>query len=343
MATSTSASSRRRPSRCSASSPPTSAGRSPTWPAASTTRACSQTPGRFLRAMCRRTARSRPTMERGTLVAFCPTAPRTPRLPGWLSPSPTYPRGKPPNGQSRQRGPIPTASSTPFASRSSCSTRTLTSSPRAALFTASFRSSPSRPWADNSTRSMRAASISRRCVSFSTTSETAKRVVADHEIVVDLPPRGMRSLLVSALEIRDEPLATRKILLALEDITERKYAAQALEAAKQQPEKANLAKSRFLAAASHDLRQPLQTISLLHELLAKKVKDEITLKLVGRLDETVSTMSSMLDTLLDINQLEAGIVRREMVDFPIDAVLEHLRTQFSFHAAAHGLAWRVVP
>ena len=54
-------------------------------------------------------------------------------------------------------------------------------------------------------------------------------------------------------------------------------------------------------------------------------------------------MSSMLDTLLDINQLEAGVVRREMVDFPINAVLEHLRTQFSFHAAAHGLAWRVVP
>jgi two-component system, chemotaxis family, CheB/CheR fusion protein len=168
-------------------------------------------------------------------------------------------------------------------------------------------------------------------------------VTEDHEIVVDLPPRGMRSLLVSALEIRDEPLTTRKILLALEDITERKHAAQALEAAKRQAEQANLGKSRFLAAASHDLRQPLQTISLLHELLAKKVKDETTLNLVGRLDETVSTMSSMLDTLLDINQLEAGIVRREMVNFPINALLEHLRTQFSFHAAAHGLGWRVVP
>jgi two-component system CheB/CheR fusion protein len=67
------------------------------------------------------------------------------------------------------------------------------------------------------------------------------------------------------------------------------------------------------------------------------------LRLVGRLDETVSTMSNMLDTLLDINQLEAGTVSRELVDFPINAVLERLRTQFSFHAAAHGLGWRVVP
>jgi two-component system CheB/CheR fusion protein len=167
--------------------------------------------------------------------------------------------------------------------------------------------------------------------------------IEDHEIDVELPPRGMRSLLVSALEIREEPLATRKILLAIEDVTERKHTAEALEAAKSRAEHANLGKSRFLAAASHDLRQPLQTISLLHEILAKKVKDETTLSLVGRLDETVSTMSSMLDTLLDINQLEAGIVRREMVDFPINAVLEQLRTQFTFHAAAHGLGWRVVP
>src|SRR3982074_3608874 len=90
------------------------------------------------------------------------------------------------------------------------------------------------------------------------------------------------------------------------------------------PSRPNRAKSDFLPPASHDLRQPLQTISLLHELMAKKVKDETTLNLVGRLDETVSTMSGMLDTLLDINQLEAGIVRREMVDFPINAVLEDL-------------------
>jgi two-component system CheB/CheR fusion protein len=167
--------------------------------------------------------------------------------------------------------------------------------------------------------------------------------IEDNEIEVELPPRGMRSLFVSALEIRDEPPTRRKILLAIEDITERRHAAEALGAAKRQAEQANLGKSRFLAAASHDLRQPLQTISLLHEILAKKVKDETTLSLVGRLDETVSTMSSMLDTLLDINQLEAGIVRREMVNFPINTVLEHLRTQFTFHAASHGLGWRVVP
>jgi two-component system CheB/CheR fusion protein len=167
--------------------------------------------------------------------------------------------------------------------------------------------------------------------------------VEDYEVDTELPLLGRRLLLLNARKIRDGLLGGRKILLAIEDITERRQVTEALEAAKREAEQANLGKSRFLAAASHDLRQPLQTISLLHEILAKKINDVDTLRLVGRLDETVSAMSSMLDTLLDINQLEAGIVRREMIDFPINRVLEQLRTQFTFHAAAHHLGWRVVP
>ena len=167
--------------------------------------------------------------------------------------------------------------------------------------------------------------------------------VEDYEVEIELPLLGRRRLLLNAREIRDGPLGGRKILLAIDDITERRQATEALEAAMREAEQANLGKSRFLAAASHDLRQPLQTISLLYEILVKKIEDEATLRLVARLDETANSMSSMLDTLLDINQLEAGIVRREMVDFPINAVLKQLRTQFMFHATAHRLGWRVVP
>ncbi|MGC2524388.1 MAG: chemotaxis protein CheB [Stellaceae bacterium] len=167
--------------------------------------------------------------------------------------------------------------------------------------------------------------------------------VEDYEVEIDLPLLGRRFLLLNAREISEGPLGGRQILLAIDDVTERRHATEALEAAKREAEQANLGKSRFLAAASHDLRQPLQTISLLHEILAKKVEDKATLRLVDRLDETVSSMSGMLDTLLDINQLEAGVVRREMVDFPINVMLEQLRAQFTFHATAHRLGWRVVP
>jgi len=122
---------------------------------------------------------------------------------------------------------------------------------------------------------------------------------------------------MSARILREEPLAKRKILVAIVDVTEAKREGRALKTAKSEAEKANVGESRFLAAASHDLRQPLQTISLLQGMLEKRVHDQATLKLVHRLDETVSTMSNMLDKLLDINQLEAGIVRPAVVDFSI--------------------------
>ena len=166
--------------------------------------------------------------------------------------------------------------------------------------------------------------------------------VEDCEIELDLPRLGRRVLLFNARKIRDGSPGKEKILLAIEDFTERKHAVEAVEVAKHQAEQANIGKSRFLAAASHDLRQPLQTISLLQGLLASSLKDADALKLVARLGETLSAMSGMLNTLLDINQLEAGTVRADTVGFPIDDLLERLRTEFAYHAAAQELGWRVV-
>jgi two-component system, chemotaxis family, CheB/CheR fusion protein len=166
--------------------------------------------------------------------------------------------------------------------------------------------------------------------------------IDDYEIELDLPPlQGKRSLCLAAREIVG-PSAGRKILVTIDDITERKRLSSVLEAAKLQAERANLGKSRFLAAASHDLRQPLQTLSLLRGILAKSVKDEQALRLIRKLDEPLGVMSGMLNTLLDINQLEAGIVSPEVVVFPIDALLERLKTEFTYHVAAKELDWRVV-
>jgi len=167
-------------------------------------------------------------------------------------------------------------------------------------------------------------------------------VIEDHAVELDLPPQGLRSLLLGALEIRGEPLAARQILVTVDDITERKKASEALVAARSIAEQANLGKSRFLAAASHDLRQPLQTLSLLQGILAKRIHDDSGVKLVGKLEETLGAMSGMLNTLLDINQLEAGTVRPEITEFRIDGLLDRLRTEFTYHTAAKGVGWRVV-
>lgn len=133
------------------------------------------------------------------------------------------------------------------------------------------------------------------------------------------------------------------VVITFADITERKRAAEALEEAKRRAELADSVKSRFLAAASHDLRQPLQTMALLQGLLAKTVDGENPRKLIVRLGETLGAMSGMLNTLLDINQIETGTIRPEMSRFPVSLVLERLRNEFTYHADAQGLDFRVVP
>jgi two-component system CheB/CheR fusion protein len=127
------------------------------------------------------------------------------------------------------------------------------------------------------------------------------------------------------------------VVVTFTDITERKHVAKALEAAKQDADQANRAKSRFLAVASHDLRQPLQALSLLQGLLAKVVDNDRAKGLVRRLDETLSAMSGMLNTLLDINQIESGTLRFEKVVFPVNDILERLKAEFSYQAKAQGL------
>ena len=167
--------------------------------------------------------------------------------------------------------------------------------------------------------------------------------VEDYEVEVEIPPSGSRVLLLSARQIGNEPMAPREILVAIDDVTERRRVEMALIAAKWHSDRANLGKSRILAAASHDLRQPLQTLNLMRAALAKNIKDKEGLKLITQLNKTSEVMLSMLDTLLEINQLEAGIVDPGEVEFPINDLLERLRIEFAYHAEARGLRWHVVP
>ena len=132
------------------------------------------------------------------------------------------------------------------------------------------------------------------------------------------------------------------VVITFVDITEQKKILQALNEARQEAERANVAKSRFLAAASHDLRQPLQTLVLIQGLLGKAIRSGPPRKLVARLEESLGAMTDMLNTLLDINQIEAGNVKAETTDFSINEILERLRHDFTLHAQAKGLTLRVV-
>jgi two-component system CheB/CheR fusion protein len=145
------------------------------------------------------------------------------------------------------------------------------------------------------------------------------------------------------LPYRNERGGNEGIVITFTDITRQKEATAALELARMRADAANVAKSRFLAAASHDLRQPLQTLVLLQELLAKVVIDDKAKKLVARLDQTISGMSGMLNALLDINQIEAGTVRAELETFRIDAVLSRVTADLAYQAEAQRIGLRVMP
>lgn len=133
------------------------------------------------------------------------------------------------------------------------------------------------------------------------------------------------------------------VVITFFDITKQKLAADILENAKRQAQAANIGKSRLLAAANHDLRQPLQTLTLLQGLLGKIVKGEKAQYLVARLNQTLATIPDILNTLLDINQIEDGPERVEISSFPIYDLLEGLRAEFTYRAQAKGLSLRVVP
>jgi len=112
---------------------------------------------------------------------------------------------------------------------------------------------------------------------------------------------------------------------------------------KEELDRANSAKTRFLAAASHDLRQPMQAIALLVESLQERVHEPGTRKIVGSIRSSVVAMSTLLDEILDISKLDAGTVRPRPAVFPAARVLDRLRASFSQAAAQKSLGFRVRP
>ena len=116
-----------------------------------------------------------------------------------------------------------------------------------------------------------------------------------------------------------------------------------LSKAKHAAEQADAAKSRFLAAASHDLRQPLQTLRLLNGVLMRTLHDDNnTIAVLNKQREALDAMSNLLSTLLDIHQLECGDIKPRCNNFCVKALLARIRATFTDQAAAKGLTLKVV-
>ena len=134
------------------------------------------------------------------------------------------------------------------------------------------------------------------------------------------------------LELGHEEMAQR-VALATSELREKK----------EEAEVATRAKSQFLAAASHDLRQPTHALGMFVARLGQLPHDAQTQHLVTNLDASVRAMQDLLDGLLDISKLDAGAVQVNLHAAPLNPIFEQMRLAMVDAASEKGLRLRVRP
>lgn len=134
---------------------------------------------------------------------------------------------------------------------------------------------------------------------------------------------------------------TTQVYGALQDITERKLAEDEVIAAKQAAENASLSKSRFLAAASHDLRQPVQAINLFRDALDRTELNDEQKRICDYLSLSTQSLGDILNALLDISKLDAGVVKPHLEEIQSDALFRYIDSEFAPLATAKSLRFKL--
>ena len=116
-----------------------------------------------------------------------------------------------------------------------------------------------------------------------------------------------------------------------------------LQNAKEDADRANKAKSVFLASASHDLRQPLNAMQMYIAALKTKVNDEEVLKIIEDINSVSASTARLLNALLDVSELEVGAIKPRYEEFPINNIFTSIFQSFSPLAKDKGLQFRIVP
>ncbi|PHZ85945.1 PAS domain-containing hybrid sensor histidine kinase/response regulator [Paremcibacter congregatus] len=163
------------------------------------------------------------------------------------------------------------------------------------------------------------------------------------------------------IEIHGRPLPGGGFVTSYSDITTHKQAADTLlraneileqrvtartgelMAAKAEAEQANISKTRFLAAASHDLLQPLNAARLFTSALTEKTTDNDIRPLINHLDSSLNAVEGLLDGLLEISKLDAGVLRPDLRDFALMDLLTDLDHEFTAIARDQGIAFKMLP
>ncbi len=141
--------------------------------------------------------------------------------------------------------------------------------------------------------------------------------------------------------IRNRPGEPVRMAGSLQDVSEQRATAAALREARDQAEQATATKSRFLAAASHDLRQPLQSIAMYLAILSRPAEPTVVQDITGKMQQSLVAMQELLDALLDISKLDSGAIAAEARDFPIQDLLDCISAGNALHAEQQGLGFSV--
>ncbi|HTH17299.1 MAG TPA: ATP-binding protein [Magnetospirillum sp.] len=152
----------------------------------------------------------------------------------------------------------------------------------------------------------------------------------------------VREVLVSLRADRDGKGNVVRTIGAVRDVTEQRRAEAGMARAVEEAERANDAKTRFLAAASHDLRQPLQALSLYLGVLKARLKggEEQVMEAVG---QCVESLTGLLNDMLDVARLDAGVITPKSADVPVNRLLERVAAAWRIQAEAKGLHLDVMP
>jgi Na+/proline symporter/signal transduction histidine kinase/ActR/RegA family two-component response regulator len=170
------------------------------------------------------------------------------------------------------------------------------------------------------------------------------------------------------MEVRANPMPDGGIVTTFTDITPSVKAAEELERAneslerrvrerteeltrlntelgraKAEAEQANISKTRFLAAASHDILQPLNAARLYVTSLVERQGSGEDAQLVGNIDASLDAVEEIFGALLDISRLDTGAMKPEIVGFRIDELLRQLEVEFTPLAQEKGLKLEFVP
>lgn len=118
----------------------------------------------------------------------------------------------------------------------------------------------------------------------------------------------------------------------IRDVTVRRKTEVDLIEARQAAERAHKANNAFLAAASHDLRQPVQALTLLNGALRRTVKEPLAREMVDSQQHSLDAMTNLLNSLLDISRLDAGAIKPEFEEFPVRRLVGRLSAEFARQA-----------